>query len=138
MKSIVLALASLALLLAIGGLSTQQVYEVYDGVSGRNGPLDIFSTDTPYPLLRCLAGFALGVVSYRLSHVSWLSWTRRIAYSGDVIMAAVLLCLLIPNTDVLVVLEFNWSSQHPCGPTVSTRQTPRQASSNRGSCEVCC
>ena len=35
-------------------------------------------------------------------------------------------------------LGFNWSSQHPCGPTVSTRQTPRQASSNRGSCEVCC
>ena len=35
-------------------------------------------------------------------------------------------------------LGFNWSSQHPCGPTVSTRQTPRRASSSRGSCEVCC
>ncbi len=35
-------------------------------------------------------------------------------------------------------LGFNWSSQHPCGPTAGTRQTPRQASSSRGSCEVCC
>ena len=45
---------------------------------------------------------------------------------------------VIHHSDQGSQLEFNWSSQHPCGPTVSTRQTPRQASSNRGSCEVCC
>lgn len=105
-KSIVLALVSLALLLAVGSLSTQQVNEISDGVSGRNGPLDVFSTDTPYPLLRCLAGFALGVVSYRLSQVGWMGWTKQIPYSGDAIMAAVLVCLLMHGTDVLIVLLF--------------------------------
>ena len=34
--------------------------------------------------------------------------------------------------------EFNWSSQRPCGAVVSARQMPRQVSSSRGFCAVCC
>lgn len=36
------------------------------------GYLDIFHGDTPYPLMRCVAGFTFGLIGYRLMHMPLL------------------------------------------------------------------
>jgi putative transposase len=45
---------------------------------------------------------------------------------------------LLHHSDRGSQLGFNRSSQRSCGPTVGTRQTPRQVSSSRGSCAAWC
>jgi peptidoglycan/LPS O-acetylase OafA/YrhL len=44
---------------------------------GTVGPLDITTRDSPFPLIRCLSGFCLGLVAYRLARNE--SVRRRIA-----------------------------------------------------------
>ncbi len=100
---LILTIVALTTLFSIGRLATEEIHEVVHDVSIRNGPLDVFSTDTFYPLLRCLAGFGLGAVSYRLSK-SWVGLIKRIPYAGDAVTVAVLICLSIQNIDILVVI----------------------------------
>ena len=45
---------------------------------------------------------------------------------------------VIHHSDQGSQLEFNRSSQRPCGLFAGARQTPRQVSSSQGSCEVWC
>lgn len=101
-----LCVAAVLVLFSIGTLSTQQVGEIYDGVVMRNGPLDIYDTTTPYALFRCLAGFTLGVVSFRLSEMPWVVSLRHKRFSCDIVMAAVLIGLALPSSDVVVVVLF--------------------------------
>lgn len=101
------AAAAVAALVAIASTSPAQVHEVVNGVSFRTGPLDVYNAgDTLYPLLRCLAGFSLGLVAYRVSSADAV---RRLAgwrYAGDLALAGVLVVMAVPFSDVLVVLLF--------------------------------
>lgn len=63
----------------------------------RLGPLDLYGVGTIAPLVRCLAGFSLGLASYR--------YRRRIAAGWSVPLAlASVAVLLLPGTDILFVL----------------------------------
>ncbi len=72
------------------------------GADDRGGPLDIYVSTTAFPLLRCFAGFALGMVAYRLSGL------RRVRTAPGWAAAALglALCglLALPGTDVAIVL----------------------------------
>ena len=82
----------------------------YDHVSfsgqGRTGPLDVYSSATALPLLRCLAEFSLGLITFRIARAT-REWVRRYAPAlawGVVI--AVLAGLSFSQLDVLVVVLF--------------------------------
>lgn len=85
----------------------------------RSGPLDLHSFDSIGPMVRCLAGFILGMVAYRFRNVAM---TRRICGStiGSVGCALVIVFLLaLPKSDYLLVLAF------PCLVLVLYWQTGR-------------
>lgn len=73
---------------------------------GSRGPLDVNDGDTILPVLRCLAGFSLGVLAYRLVQdartARWLGGEHGFVAACIGIAAA----LLVPGGDVLVVLAF--------------------------------
>jgi len=73
---------------------------------GAQGPLDVNDGDSILPVLRCLAGFSLGVIAYRLVR---LPWCERLlggehGFIGSCMLIVV--ALLIPRGDVLVALTF--------------------------------
>lgn len=68
---------------------------------GASGPMDVNDSDSVLTLLRCLAGFSLGVLTYR-----WKDSLRPLldrAGAFAVICGAIALALLLPRADVLVV-----------------------------------
>ena len=75
-----------------------------------------------------------------------VGWSMSATMAAQLVADALMMAIwrrgkpdaLLHDSDQGSQLEFNQSSQHPCGPTAGTRQTPRRASSSRGSCEVCC
>jgi peptidoglycan/LPS O-acetylase OafA/YrhL len=73
---------------------------------GAQGPLDVNDADSILPVLRCLAGFSLGVIAYRL--VSLLQVEQALGgehgFLGSCALVAV--TLLIPRGDVVVALAF--------------------------------
>ncbi|GLV21022.1 acyltransferase [Sphingobium sp. TomMM35A] len=70
---------------------------------GSSGPLDVNDSDSVLTLLRCLAGFSLGVLTYRVADhpVFRAVIDRRGGFAG--VCALVALALLLPGADVLVV-----------------------------------
>ena len=71
---------------------------------GSSGPLDVNDSDTVLTLLRCLAGFSLGVLSYRCAEKPWCK--RLIDRTGGfaMICGLIALALLLPGkADLLVV-----------------------------------
>lgn len=71
---------------------------------GSSGPLDVNGSDTVLTLLRCLAGFSLGVLAYRFAEKNWCR--RLIDRTGAFAMICGLmaLALLLPGkVDLLVV-----------------------------------
>jgi peptidoglycan/LPS O-acetylase OafA/YrhL len=72
------------------------------GVTSRSGPFDVHGENTLYPVVRCLAGFTLGVFSYRLTNSP--AWRRLLAWPnfGDILLIAVLALLLVRNSDLAI------------------------------------
>lgn len=71
---------------------------------GSSGPLDVNDSDTVLTLLRCLAGFSLGVLTYRCAEKEWCK--RLIDRQGGFAMVCglIALALMLPGkADVLVV-----------------------------------
>ena len=70
---------------------------------GSSGPLDVNDSDSVLTLLRCLAGFSLGVLTYRIAENPWCKAVinRRGGFVGVCILIG--LALLLPRADVLVV-----------------------------------
>ncbi len=76
------------------------------GVSGavRKGPLDIFDARTFLPVIRCVSGFTLGMVCYRLA-ISGQQFIR--SQTVSILSGMLVLVLLsISGTDVLIVVAF--------------------------------
>lgn len=71
---------------------------------GASGPLDVNDSDTVLTLLRCIAGFSLGVITYRCAEKGWCK--ALIDRPGGFAIVCVLLglALMLPGkADVLVV-----------------------------------
>ncbi|KKW92810.1 acyltransferase family protein [Sphingobium chungbukense] len=71
---------------------------------GASGPLDVNDSDTVLTLLRCLAGFSLGVLTYRCAERPWCK--RLVDRTGGfaIVCGLMALALLLPGkADVLVV-----------------------------------
>jgi len=97
---VTLMLVSTVLLVTVAGLPDEQVGEV----GRRNGLLDVFSSHSAYPILRCLAGFMLGVASYYLGTAQIVRRVQRFSVAGDLVVAAIIALLCVRNSDVAVVL----------------------------------
>ena len=70
---------------------------------GRMGPLDIYSSATPAPLLRCLAEFTIGLLSFRAARY-WARLGFTGAGTAAVLAAAGILALMArPGCDLAVV-----------------------------------
>jgi peptidoglycan/LPS O-acetylase OafA/YrhL len=99
-----IAFSRLAWLQAAGAAASLVVVAMLG--HGAQGPLDVNDGDTILPVLRCLAGFSLGVIAYRLvkhPKVERLLGGEHGFIGSCVLIAAV---LLIPHGDVLVALAF--------------------------------
>jgi peptidoglycan/LPS O-acetylase OafA/YrhL len=64
--------------------------------AARLGPLDLYGQDTVAPLVRCIASFSLGLLSYR-----WRAYFKSI-YAAP-LTGAMLIVLLWPGTDLIFV-----------------------------------
>jgi peptidoglycan/LPS O-acetylase OafA/YrhL len=104
--SCIAAIACVAVLAFVASRTSTELNQISDGVAQRNGPLDAVGTGTLYPLLRCLAGFMLGLLAFRIAQTeaAWRLLGRR--YAGDVVMAAVVVLMAVPGSDVALVVLF--------------------------------
>ncbi|MNT07417.1 Acyltransferase family protein [compost metagenome] len=97
---------AVACLAAIIVVSLSESSFVLGSQAHRSGTLDLHSFDSPAPMVRCIAGFGLGLVAYRLREVGIvqsLLGNKRISHS---VCAAVLVMLCIPRSDIAVVVLF--------------------------------
>ena len=97
---------ALVAIVSIAVLAVVPMDELAFDFQGRGGPLDIYSSATPAPLVRCLAEFTLGLLTLRAANR--LS-QHRIAGAGlaaFVTAAALLLLVAVPGWDVGAVLLF--------------------------------
>ena len=84
-------------------MATRSAPELHE-LGSRLGPLDAWSADTFYPVLRCLGGFALGVAAWRLSSVPWVRRAGAHRLAGPALCLAAAGLLALPGSDVAVVL----------------------------------
>jgi len=81
-----------------------ELHEVVGAASISTGPLDVFGGGTVYPLLRCLAGFTLGLVTFRLAKCRRVMRLANLPLLGTIAAVAVCGLLATPNSDVVVVI----------------------------------
>jgi len=72
----------------------------------RHGPLDLYSYDSPAPVLRCIAGFGLGLLSFRLRDESVVRYFLGDPGTSYIVCAGVLVMLCIPQSDIAMVILF--------------------------------
>ena len=84
-------------------LATRSAADLQQAVH-RFGPLDIYSSATLYPVLRCLCGFTLGLCAWRIGGVPSVRQVAGHAGTGLALCLAGLVLLALPGTDVLLVL----------------------------------
>ncbi|MBO9621722.1 MAG: acyltransferase [Sphingomonas sp.] len=73
---------------------------------GSRGPLDVNDSDTILPVLRCLAGFSLGVIAYRVVRHPRCEQLLRGERGFLAACALLVVAFLVPRGDVLVALAF--------------------------------
>jgi peptidoglycan/LPS O-acetylase OafA/YrhL len=97
---------ALAALLIVSTRSVAELHQVTNGQAHLSGPLDAHGAGTIYPLLRCLAGFTLGVLAYALTLTARMK--KVIARRGftDTLAVIVLLLLTVGSSDVVIILLF--------------------------------
>ncbi|WP_426235938.1 acyltransferase family protein [Pseudomonas sp. TWP3-2] len=72
----------------------------------RSGFLDIWHYGTPYPVMRCLADFVMGIMTYRALDFAWIRrWLGHPVVAG-VICTGTLLMMTLKGADVLIVACF--------------------------------
>lgn len=99
-------IAAAACVLALGSLAGIALLPAgWAGAARQHGPLDLSWGDTLWPLLRCLAGFSLGLVTYRVSRAPSVG-AGRSGWGDAGVIGALLLLWLVPGSDVLIVMVF--------------------------------
>ena len=68
------------------------------------GPLAIFGTQDPLAVFRCIAGFLLGLVVYRLQDTQFGDRLSARPITGDVLAGLIVVFVLVPSTDVAFVV----------------------------------
>lgn len=98
------AFAILSLLLAMALIITASILTQFDGLH-HNGALDAYDGRTLVPMLRCLGGFTLGLLTYRL--YQWPP-ARRFAGSGLgwAALGYIMLCLVLHLPDQAIYPAF--------------------------------
>lgn len=107
------AVVSGVCLVCLAGLPSAVLNQIQPGGElGRNGPLDLWGSYTPWLVLRCLAGFTLGLVAFRLMRSEQVRRVAAHRLACPAIMLALLVLLATRRSDVVVVLL--------CGPLIMT------------------
>ena len=101
---VVATATALVCLLVLGGLPEVQLHLANAVFSDRHGPLDIYGDGTVYPLVRCLAGFTIGVFACRMLRWARIASVVRNRWTGDILALATIVLLAVPGTDIAVVL----------------------------------
>lgn len=68
------------------------------------GPLAIFGTQDPLAVIRCLAGFLLGLVVFRLQDTGFGNWLSARTVTGDLLAGLLIIFVLVPATDIAFVV----------------------------------
>ena len=89
-------------------VATQSSATLHQGaeLGARDGPLHVWGTGTAFLVLRCLGGFTLGMVGFRLAQHQDVKRQAGRMFAGDVAMASVVMLMMVPNSDVALVLLF--------------------------------
>ncbi|HJS87852.1 MAG TPA: acyltransferase [Acetobacteraceae bacterium] len=100
------AATATAILVVVATRTTVELHQIVGGIVVRAGPLDVSRFATAYPLLRCLAGFTLGLFAFRLAQAGAVRRFLAMPFAGDLGLIAVLTLMAVPGSDVLLVLLF--------------------------------
>jgi peptidoglycan/LPS O-acetylase OafA/YrhL len=93
-----------ATLVAVALVIAASIMTGYDGTT-HNGALDANDGRTMVPMLRCLGGFALGVITFRAFQISWV---KRLAGSGIgwLVIAYMLTAIALHAHDLVIYPAF--------------------------------
>ena len=83
--------------------------------AGGQGFLDVATGSTLWPLVRCLAGFTLGLVVFRVTRGPGYLRRSGLGWIDMGVVAALLVTWLIPGADVLIVALFAVLVWQVCG-----------------------
>ncbi|WP_454736303.1 acyltransferase family protein [Cupriavidus necator] len=103
------AYASLGLISCLAGIIAVSLINsplILGSQSLRNGPLDLCTFDSIGPLVRCIAGFSLGLLAYRLRSITRVQEILGSPPIAVTIGIAVLAATCIPRTDILLVMLY--------------------------------
>jgi len=100
------AAGAVFILVLVATRSLAELNQIYDGVTARNGPLDVFGIFTTYPLLRCLGGFILGVVTFRIAQHPAAQRLAGRRFAGDIALLAVVAVMAVPGSDIALMILF--------------------------------
>ncbi|UIJ46160.1 acyltransferase [Sphingomonas cannabina] len=99
-----IAFSRLAWLQAIGSVALLVLVAALG--HGSRGPLDVNDADSILPVLRCVAGFSLGVLAYRIAQKPWCERLLGGERGFVIACAVIFLAFLIPGGDVIVAISF--------------------------------
>ena len=83
----------------------------------RHGKLDVSGGETLWPLLRCLAGFNIGLLVWRVHAHGTLAWVQH-RFMSPLLAAALGVLWLVPGSDLVVVALFPVLILHLCAQQV--------------------
>ena len=98
--------AAAMVLILVATRTAAELHQVIGGTVFRGGPLDASRFSTLYPLLRCFAGFTLGLSAFRLAQAAPVRRVLAARSVGDIGLIALLALIIAPGSDVVLVLLF--------------------------------
>ena len=100
------AVVAAMILVLVSTRTTTELHQVIRGTAFRAGPLDASRFATAYPLLRCFAGFTLGLLAFRLAQAARVRQVLAKRFAGDIGLVALLALMAVSGSDVVLVLLF--------------------------------
>lgn len=104
--SVMTGIIAVGLLGVLAQLDATTLHQVSDGVAHRNGPLDVFGAGTIWPLLRCIAGFVLGLIAFRIWSSPGRSGILAWRHLADVAAIVIAILWLTPKSDIALEIAF--------------------------------
>jgi peptidoglycan/LPS O-acetylase OafA/YrhL len=92
-------------LLAVALLVSVSIWDHHD-VAYHSGALDAYDGSSPIPLIRCLAGFGLGVLTYRATRLRAVTELLSHDRAGIALIGTLTLMLVVGAPDLVVVALF--------------------------------
>jgi peptidoglycan/LPS O-acetylase OafA/YrhL len=92
-------------LIAVALLLSVSIWDRHD-MAYHSGPLDAYDGTSLVPLMRCLAGFGLGVLTYRATRLRAVAELLSRDHAGIALIGALILALVVGAPDLVVVALF--------------------------------